>query len=163
MPDIQAGPSSLEADRRPVIETATFRNLASMLGHPRIMRMTASFFADADQRLDGLERNDATCRDLRDHAHALVSMAGHLGLARLSALCMDLQEQARRGEGMDRRPAMRDAVSAARDAITAFIAGGGLSDPYGRASDSDASPSFTPGTEARLPPVDRAGLSGVPA
>jgi HPt (histidine-containing phosphotransfer) domain-containing protein len=103
----------------PVLEESALQGLARLLGRPRLAAMIATFMRETPRRLDELQRAGAGAEELRTHAHALVALAGQFGFIELSRLCAEIEQEARRGEGMERLDELRAAVERAVRAAAA--------------------------------------------
>jgi CheY-like chemotaxis protein len=108
-----------------VLDDDTLNTLAEILGAHRVPALLSAFMEDLRGRIGELKDPGTTCQTLRANAHALVSLAGQLGFAELSALSADIEGEAETGAGLDRLPELSaaaaraiEAAARARDART---------------------------------------------
>ena len=63
----------------PILDESSLDILASLLGRERIGELLLSFHQEAKRRVAQVELQSANLKQVIDHAHALVSLAGQLG------------------------------------------------------------------------------------
>jgi len=63
----------------PILDESALDILASLLGRERIGELLLSFHQEAKRRVAQVELQSANLKQVIDHAHALVSLAGQLG------------------------------------------------------------------------------------
>ena len=112
-----------DGDRGHVVTPAVFDegaldSLALVLGGDRIPDLLTGFRREAESRITLMESPTAPPVDIASHAHALVSLAGQLGFAELSALCADAERRAPEGCGSPEIGSLRAAFDRAISACS---------------------------------------------
>lgn len=110
------------AIREPVLQESALETLATIVGREKTARLLQTFALEARRRLAVLDATQASTDDLASQAHSLISLAGQLGFLELSQLCLEVEEAALAGGGLDRLGALRAATDRAIEAArtTAF-------------------------------------------
>lgn len=110
------------AIREPVLQESALETLATIVGREKTARLLQTFALEARRRLAVLDATQASTDDLASQTHSLISLAGQLGFLELSQLCLEVEEAALAGGGLDRLGALRAATDRAIEAArtTAF-------------------------------------------
>ena len=90
-------PSQVDRKAMAVFDESALESLAMLLGRDRIPDLLTAFRRETERRIALMEAPGATPADIGAHAHVLVSLAGQLGLAELSALCVETERDSSSG------------------------------------------------------------------
>jgi HPt (histidine-containing phosphotransfer) domain-containing protein len=99
-----------------VLDEKYLANVANLVGREALQALAGSFQTELRQRLAAITAPEAECETIEQEAHALVSLAGNLGLVELSACSRQLTDTCRSAEG-DIPKRVRDLNEAAQRAL----------------------------------------------
>jgi len=103
-----------------VLDQKKLATVEALVGREPLQALVGSFLSDLGRRLAAITAPGAACGTIEREAHALVSLAGNLGLVELSVCSRKLMHGRRSGEEAD-IPGLVQALNAAAERARACL------------------------------------------